>query len=130
MNMRLIYLSILLFPGSQNVDLGRAVGIGIASDATVSAAVEQGGYELITGPFESGEVSFHSGWTFHRAPPNTTTDTTRKVFTIIYMDKNMKMTEPVNDNQRADAKRYLTGVEVGAVCDGPLNPILWEKKKA
>ncbi|KAL4531588.1 hypothetical protein Ndes2526B_g04306 [Nannochloris sp. 'desiccata'] len=115
--------------GSQNADLGRSVGIGIASDAAVSAAVKQGGYELITGPFEAGEVSFHSGWTFHKAPPNTTTDKTRKVLTVIYMDKDMKMAEPLNDNQRADANRYLTGVEVGKVCDGPLNPILWGKEE-
>lgn len=41
----------------------------------------------------------------------------------------MKMAEPLNDNQRADANRYLTGVEVGKVCDGPLNPILWGKEE-
>jgi len=122
-------LSLSLYTGSQKADLGRSVGIGVASDAAVSAAVEQGGYELITGPFEAGEVSFHSGWTFHRAPSNTTADKTRKVFTVIYIDKDMKMAEPLNDNQRADAKRYLTGVEVGKVCDGPLNPVLWEKEE-
>ena len=41
----------------------------------------------------------------------------------------MTMAEPLNENQRADAKRYLIGVEVGNVCDGPLNPILWEKEE-
>ena len=35
------------------------------------------------------------------------------------------MAEPVNDNQRADAQRYLEGVEVGGKCCGPRNPLVW-----
>lgn len=72
--------------GSHTADLGRSVGIGTASDAAVGAAVEAGGYKLVGGAFAAGEVSFHAGWTFHRAPQNAT-DTTRKVFTVIYMGK-------------------------------------------
>ena len=34
----------------------------------------------------AGEVSFHSGWTFHRAEGNSTQHP-RKVMTVIYMDK-------------------------------------------
>ena len=44
-------------------------------------------------------------------------------------DKDMRMAEPINDNQRADASRYLQGEEVGGVCNGPMNPILWEKSQ-
>ena len=36
------------------------------SDRHVGAAVEHGGFEVVRGGFELGEVSFHSGWTFHR----------------------------------------------------------------
>jgi len=42
-------------------------------------------------------------------------------------DKDIKMVEPCNDNQWADAARYLEGVEVGDVCNGPRNPLVWEK---
>jgi len=108
-------------------DLGRAVGIGTESDRVVGAAVSDGGYRVARGGFDVGEVSFHAGWTFHRASENTSVSDVRKVFTVIYMDKDMKMTEPINDNQRADACRYLKTVEVGGVCKGPLNPVIWEQ---
>ena len=78
--------------GSHTADLGRSVGIGVESDAAVGAAVEAGGYQLIGGAFKQGEVSFHAGWTFHRAPQNTT-DVTRKVYTVIYIGKINKSME-------------------------------------
>jgi hypothetical protein len=49
-------------------------------------AVANGGYEILEGPYELGEVSFHAGWSFHRANGNKS-DSTREVFTVIYIDK-------------------------------------------
>ena len=54
----------------------------------------------------AGEVSFHSGWTFHQAAGNGT-DAPREVFTIIFMDKDMIMAEPLNHNQRLDHDRSV-----------------------
>ena len=54
--------------------------------------------------YGTGEVSFHSGWTFHQAAGNNT-DAPREVFTIIFMDKDMIMAEPINHNQRLDHDR-------------------------
>jgi ectoine hydroxylase-related dioxygenase (phytanoyl-CoA dioxygenase family) len=54
----------------------------------------------------TGEVSFHSGWTFHQAAGNGT-DAPREVFTIIFMDKDMIMAEPINHNQRLDHDRSV-----------------------
>ena len=48
--------------------------------------LRQGGFETVGGAFEEGEVSFHAGWTFHRANANEGSQP-REVFTIIYMDK-------------------------------------------
>jgi hypothetical protein len=48
--------------------------------------ISQNGYQVVSGPFELGEVSFHSGWTFHRANGNAS-ETAREVFTIIYIDQ-------------------------------------------
>ena len=53
---------------------------------------------------DAGEVSFHSGWTFHQAAGNAT-DAPREVFTIILMDKDMLMAEPINHNQHLDHDR-------------------------
>jgi len=48
--------------------------------------IGQGGFDIVGDPFEFGEVSFHSGWTFHRADGNATS-VPREVFTIIYIDE-------------------------------------------
>lgn len=112
---------------SHGVDMGRDKAIGAGSDAAVAAAVEAGGFVVIGGGFDPGEVSFHAGWTFHRAGPNTSDTEIRQIYTVIYMDHEMKMVTPINDNQRADAERYLQGVEVGGVCAGPANPLVWKE---
>jgi hypothetical protein len=70
-----------------------------------------------------GDVSFHTGWTFHRAGPNTT-DVPRRVMTVIYMDADITVTAPTNDNQRADLAHWLGGTEPGQVPDTPLNPLI------
>ena len=59
----------------------------------------------------TGEVSFHSGWTFHHAAGNST-DTPREVFTIIFMDKDMIMAEPINHNQQLDHERSALGPDL------------------
>jgi hypothetical protein len=50
----------------------------------------------------------------------------RKVMTIIYMDKDIKLKAPENKNQQADWDTWCPGAEVGAVVATPLNPILYE----
>lgn len=61
--------------------------------------------------YGTGEVSFHSGWTFHQAAGNST-DAPREVFTIIFMDKDMIMAEPINHNQHLDHERSALGQDV------------------
>jgi hypothetical protein len=77
-------------------------------------------------PYDLGEVSFHYGWTLHRAGPNTT-DRPRKVHTIIYFDKDAAVAKPKNPNQENDRVRWLSGAEPGSLADGPLNPVLYAK---
>ena len=75
-------------------------------------------------PFDIGEVSFHSGWVFHRAGANKTNNT-RKVMTIIYIDKNMHLKAPENDGQQKDWDTWCPGVKIGEIIDSPLNPVLY-----
>ena len=49
----------------------------------------------------AGEVSFHSSLNFHKAEGNQT-DKPREVFTIIFMDKNMKLAEANTFYHRRD----------------------------
>jgi hypothetical protein len=71
-------------------------------------------------------VSFHSGWTFHRAGPNRSTQP-RAVMTVIYMDCNMRLKAPGNAMQQADRDRWCPGATIGAVIDTPKNPLLFER---
>lgn len=45
--------------------------------------------------------------------------------TIIYMDKDMLLKEPSNENQTIDRQAFCPGVIVGEVINSPLNPILY-----
>jgi hypothetical protein len=49
----------------------------------------------------------------------------RKVMTIIYMDKNMRLRKPENQNQVDDWNAWCPGAEVGNVINSPLNPVLY-----
>lgn len=51
----------------------------------------------------------------------------RKVMTVIYMDKDMKLKRPENANQIADWETWCPGAEVGKAIDTPLNPVLYER---
>lgn len=113
------------YAGSHRFEFGRDLPISDESEALIGAQMERQGFPLVDDPFELGEVSFHSGWTFHRARPNNT-DRPRSVMTIIYMDRDMRLAAP-SAGQRADRDAFCPGVEVGEVIDSPKNPVLWER---
>jgi ectoine hydroxylase-related dioxygenase (phytanoyl-CoA dioxygenase family) len=112
------------YAGSHRFDFGRDLPISDESEERIGPEMERQGFALVDAPFELGEVSFHSGWTFHRAGPNRT-GRPRSVMTIIYMDKDMRLAEPL-PGQQADRDAFCPGVEVGDVIASPKNPILSE----
>ena len=81
-------------------------------------------FETVVEPFDLGEVSFHSGWIFHRAGANQT-EATRKVMTVIYMDQNMRLKAPENEGQQNDWDTWCPGAIINSVIDTPLNPVLY-----
>lgn len=109
---------------SQHVEIGRDLEISDASEQLLSDELQQMNFAMNDTPFDLGEVSFHAGWTFHRAGPNTA-DTARKVMTMIYMDKDQVITEPRNAYQRNDWATWLSSWPVGSKPEGPLNPLLF-----
>ena len=44
--------------------------------------------------------------------------------TIIYMDKNMRLAKPVNNNQESDWEHWCPGAKIGDIIDTPLNPVI------
>ncbi len=110
-------------PGSQRVARALAAELAISdtSERTLGAALRA--LPVDDRPYELGEVSFHGGWTCHRASANHT-ERPRGAFTIIYMDADMRMLEPQHRNHRADAALWLPGVKPGEVAASPINPVV------
>lgn len=101
----------------------RAAQMAISADSERQLAGEMARFRIHEAPFELGEVSFHDGWTCHRAGPNDSA-LTRAAFTIIYMDQDSRMVEPAHASQAADAALWLPGVQPGEPAASPLNPVI------
>jgi len=111
--------------GSQRFNAaGRDLEISDESEKKLSKALLESGLPLIETPFDLGEVSFHMGWTFHRAGPNRS-DRPREVMTIIYVDADAKVATPANKNQVSDLAGWLPGLKPGDAIDSPLNPEIY-----
>jgi ectoine hydroxylase-related dioxygenase (phytanoyl-CoA dioxygenase family) len=110
--------------GSHKIVEGRELAIGDESENIIQQKLRVTDFKHVIEPFDLGEVSFHSGWVFHRAGANKTTET-RKVMTVIFMDSNMILQEPTNENQRKDWEVWCPGAEIGKVIDTRLNPVIY-----
>jgi len=110
--------------GSHRMADGRDLAISDESEEAIHRALASGPYRHVVEPFSLGDASFHAGWLYHRAGPNTT-GSPRRVMTVIYMDAAMRLKAPENDNQVADRDAWCPGAVVGEVIDTPINPVLW-----
>ena len=109
--------------GSQKIIYGRELSISDESEIKIDKKLRLTDYNHVVEPFDVGEISFHSGWIFHRAGENSSKEI-RKVMTIIYMDDNMKLKKPENKGQENDWKTWCPGARIGEKIDTPLNPVL------
>ena len=111
--------------GSQQVLTGRELSISDTSENVIEKNLRVNDFPHIIEAFDLGEVSFHSGWIFHRAGANTTQEM-RKVMTVIYMDKDITLKAPENEGQQNDWETWCPGVPIGSVVNSPINPVLYE----
>jgi len=109
--------------GSHRIVEGRELNISKESEKILSEKLKVTDFPHVIEAFDIGEVSFHSGWVFHRAGANQS-DMTRKVMTVIYMDKNMVLKKPENKSQINDWNTWCPGAKVGEVIDTQMNPVL------
>ncbi|MHB8207481.1 phytanoyl-CoA dioxygenase family protein [Mucilaginibacter sp.] len=112
--------------GSHQIVSGRELKIDDESEILIRENLKVTGFKHVVEPFDLGEVSFHSGWVFHRAGANQSNEM-RKVMTIIYMDAAMKLKQPDNENQVIDWHTWCPGAEVGKVINSPLNPVIFSE---
>ena len=109
--------------GSHRLEFGRDLAISDESERSLRKALESGRFREVNEPFELGEVSFHSGWTFHHTGPNESKQA-RAVMTVIYMEDGIRLAEPTRKQHYADWEAFMPGVKPGEVVDSPLNPVL------
>jgi len=111
--------------GSHQIVEGRDLEIGDESETVMQQKLRVTDFKHVIEAFDLGEVSFHSGWVFHRAGANST-DQMRKVMTVIYMDKDMVLKNPDNKNQINDWNTWCPGAKVGEVINTPINPVIYQ----
>lgn len=112
--------------GSHAIIEGRELEIGDESEVAIQQRLKVTDFKHVIEAFDLGEVSFHSGWVFHRAGANKT-DQMRKVMTVIYMDKDMVLKNPENKNQVNDWHTWCPGAAIGEIINTPINPVLWQQ---
>lgn len=110
--------------GSNRLEFGRDLGIGDESEVAVQKAVAEANFTVEDSPYELGEVSYHNGWTFHRANPNQTSEP-RRVMTIIYVDAAIRVTEPQNPAHWGVLENVMPGAKVGGEVNSHLTPVLY-----
>lgn len=119
--------------GSHLKNIGRDLKIGAESERLIREAIRREGLLEVFEPYELGEVSFHLGWTLHRAGPNTT-DQPRRVHTVIYMERDMRLKpapgspDGMTPTQQIDWHAFSPSTRPGQIMADPLNPILWESQ--
>lgn len=111
--------------GSHAVIEGRELEIGDDSETQIRERLKVTDFAHVIEPFDLGEMSFHSGWVFHRAGANNSQDM-RKVMTIIYMDRDMRLKAPENKNQQLDWDTWCPGAQIGEIINSKINPVIFQ----
>lgn len=109
--------------GSHRMRFGRDLEIGDESERSLGKALRDGRFPERIASFALGEVSFHSGWTFHHAGANRT-QRPRAAMTIIYIADGIRLAEPTRKQQYADWRAFMPGVSPGEAVASVLNPLL------
>jgi hypothetical protein len=109
---------------SHRFKMGRDLEISDESEQKISKELLDHKLPQLDTPFDLGEVSYHYGWTFHRAAPNTS-DRARAVMTVIYMEDGMRLIEPKTKHHHSDHANWMPGAKVGEIVASPLNPVLY-----
>jgi ectoine hydroxylase-related dioxygenase (phytanoyl-CoA dioxygenase family) len=109
---------------SHHFEHGRDLEISDESEEELQEALSAQNLTLVEEPFELGEISYHYGWTFHRAGGNSS-DKPRAVMTVIYMEDGIRLIKPRNQHQQRDWDAWLPGCKIGEIANSKLNPVIW-----
>jgi ectoine hydroxylase-related dioxygenase (phytanoyl-CoA dioxygenase family) len=113
-------------PGSQTIDLGRDLAISDESEREIGRRVNLSRLPMNEAAYELGDVSFHSGWTFHRAGGNQSREP-REVMTMIYFADGTRLAKPRSQAQISDHASWMPGAQIGQPVATALNPLVWTR---
>jgi len=102
------------------------IEISDESESTFDSYVHSRGYTVTNAEMQAGDATFHTGWTLHNAPGNST-DTMREVMTIIFFADGIKVSEPDNPNREDDLRTWLPGLKPGDLAASTLNPLVYSR---
>ncbi|MBB4932382.1 ectoine hydroxylase-related dioxygenase (phytanoyl-CoA dioxygenase family) [Lipingzhangella halophila] len=109
---------------SHRFEYGRDLPISEDSERQLQEALARERFETVQQPFELGDVSFHLGWTFHRAGQNEASSP-RRVMTVIFLDAATRVSRKVGEHQQPQLDILMPGTEPGGLPNGPANPLLY-----
>jgi ectoine hydroxylase-related dioxygenase (phytanoyl-CoA dioxygenase family) len=112
---------------SHRLGFGRDLEISDESEARIREMLGAEKFTYLEEAYELGEISFHSGWTFHRAGGNSSPQA-RAVMTVIYMEDGIRLVKPRNKHQQQDWEAWLAGCKIGEIANSKLNPVLWKEE--
>jgi ectoine hydroxylase-related dioxygenase (phytanoyl-CoA dioxygenase family) len=112
---------------SHRLRFGRDLEISDESEARIREMLGAEKFTYLEEAYELGEISFHSGWTFHRAGGNSSPQA-RAVMTVIYMEDGIRLVKPRNKHQQQDWEAWLPGCKIGEIANSKLNPVLWKEE--
>ena len=116
--------TLLFASGSHREGYLGELPISDKSDETFRQFVAERGYPIVPGPtMAAGDASFHSGWTLHTAPGNST-EVMREVMTVIYFADGARVTVPDHQNRVNDLASWLPGLKPGDLAASKLNPLV------
>lgn len=102
------------------------IKISDESEATFEQYVASQGFPIACSEMKAGDATFHSGWTLHAAPGNSS-NSMREVMTIIYFADGIRVMEPDNPNRVDDLNTWLPGMMPGGLAASVLNPVVYSE---
>lgn len=105
-----------------------SLAISDASEAYFKDINREQGFRLTTNEMRAGDATFHTGWTLHKAPGNST-DFLREVMTIVFFADGTKVMQPQNEKHVREIGKWLSGRQPGQLADGESNPLVFKRGK-
>lgn len=115
--------------GSQRLGYLGPMPISDESEAEFARFVADRGFPVArSGAMTAGDATFHSGWTLHGAPGNSS-DTAREVMTIIYFEDGARISEPDSPSREGDLRGCFPGLQPGDLAASAINPVVYRKQR-